>query len=409
MHINKDNLQAKTLGRCKPPAFFAVRLKKITQLQSILPLPHQCLYRFIMGMPIALALPLLATPAFAYDVNEQISVSGVLAGAGQYQNLSDVPGFKNGCEAALPFQLEIHHRHGDHHEVFFKFGFANGNGINAKSPFSLSPWAADLENDLKDINGRNRDNLLTAWYKHSFALGNEQQLGATLGIIDATDYLDENAYANDEFTQFMNSALVNGPILSLPSYDFGAAAEWDQGAWSLRGVIMDIGQNDDGHRYQFYAVQLAYSADHTLGPGTYRLVLTRHSDAFLNPAGSNKENLSAALISLDQALGDNLAGWLRIGTQADDAAVDHDTLYAAGIDIHGSTWGRVNDNIGIGVAQLDGGNGNIDRTQLIETYYRMQCNEMLGLTADVQYQKDDYRVSQGPDGWIISLRAVAEF
>jgi hypothetical protein len=91
----------------------------------------------------------------------------VLAGAVQCQNLSDAPGFSNTCEFAAPFQPEFSYRPTETDEVFFKLGFAAGNGINGNSPFIISPWAADLEDDVKNINGRNRDYLLTAWYMQS--------------------------------------------------------------------------------------------------------------------------------------------------------------------------------------------------------------------------------------------------
>lgn len=79
---------------------------------------------------------------------------------------------------------------------------------------------------MKDFNGHSRDHLLTAWVKHTFNISKDGNLGVTLGLIDATDYLDDNAHANDEFTQFMNEALVNGPNFFLPSYDIGGALEW---------------------------------------------------------------------------------------------------------------------------------------------------------------------------------------
>ncbi len=56
---------------------------------------------------------------------------------------------------------------------------------------------------------------------------------STGGIIDSTDYVDENAYANDEYTQFMNEALVNGPNGFAPSYDIGGAVEWEIGIWDI--------------------------------------------------------------------------------------------------------------------------------------------------------------------------------
>jgi len=77
------------------------------------------------------------------------------------------------------------------HEVskpFFAFQPARA------SPFTWSPWAADLEADVKNVNGRDRDCLLTGWYKHTFDFSGDNALGLTGGLVDATDYLDENAW-----------------------------------------------------------------------------------------------------------------------------------------------------------------------------------------------------------------------
>ena len=184
----------------------------------------------LSGYTLVLTLA-LSNHAMAYDINEHLSIGGVLAGAIQCQSVSDAPGVSNACEGAAPLQLEMSFRPTLADEIFFKFGFAAGNGLNEVTPFLIAPWAATLEDDVKDINGRNRDYLLTAWYKHTFSISDSQNLGATLGIIDATHYLDENAYANDEYTQFMNSALTNGPNVFLPSYDLGGVLEWDSGSW----------------------------------------------------------------------------------------------------------------------------------------------------------------------------------
>ena len=64
---------------------------------------------------------------------------------------------------------------------------------------------------------------------------------------------------------------------------------------------------------------------------------------------------------------------------------------------------------GIGYAYLNGGSLAIDKSQVAETYYRWQLGKVLGLTADVQYQQDDYKTGGGPSGWMFGLRAVAEF
>lgn len=358
---------------------------------------------------VVLALAIISTPAAAYDVNEQLSIGGVLAGTIQCQNVSDAPGFSNTCESAIPFQPEMSFRPTAADEVFFKLGFAAGNGLNAESPFVIPSWAAPLEDDLKNINGRNRDTLLTAWYKHTFNESDNTRISATFGIIDATAYLDENAYANDEYTQFMNAALTNGPNVFLPSFDIGAALEWDSGPWALRAVLMNIGENDDGNDFDFYGLQAGYQVDTRLGAGNYRIIIAGASEDFLDPAGTQLQNRAGALLSFDQELGKQLGAFLRFGWQTDKAAVEYDAIYSGGLDIKGNAWGRKGDNIGVGYAYLNGGNLNIQRSQVAEAYYRWQLGEVLALTADIQYQHDEYKTATGPSGWIAGLRAAAEF
>ena len=357
----------------------------------------------------ALALLLISSPANAYDVNDQLSIGGILAGSMQCQELTDAPGFSDTCESQVPFLPEFSFRPTEADEVFFKLGFTAANGLNTKSPFQLSSWAATSEDDLRNINGRNRDTLLTAWYKHTFDTGNDSTLGATFGIIDATDYLDENAYANDEYTQFMNAALTNGPNVFIPSYDIGAAVEWGFGSWDIRAVVMNIGENDDGNEYGFYGLQAGYHLDSSLGAGNYRLVIAGTSKDFLNAAGTQLENHESVLLSFDQELGDRLGAFIRLGWQSDKAADEYEAIYSGGIDIKGSAWGRNGDNIGVGYAYLYGGSLDIENSQVAEAYYRWQMGEVFALTADIQYQQDKYKTDTGPSGVILGFRATAEF
>jgi len=174
---------------------------------------------------ISAVLSLLCSlTSFAYEINDKLSIGGVMAGAYQYQDIDpEFDDFESVGRGALPIQPEISFTPTGKDQIFAKFGFAAGNGLNEKSPFLLAPWAADLEDDVKNLNGRNRDYLLTVWYKHTFEFSEDFTVALTGGIIDATEYLDENVFANDEFTQFMNQAFVNGPISFLPSYDTGAS------------------------------------------------------------------------------------------------------------------------------------------------------------------------------------------
>ena len=352
----------------------------------------------------------LQLDGYTYQINDRLSIGGVLAGAYQYQDVSDAPGFENTGRGGLSFQPEISFTPTDKDEIFVKFGFGAGNALNdGTSPFTQAPWAASLEADVVNINGRERDYLLNAWYKHTFQFGEDHSLELTGGVIDSTDYQDENAYANDEYTQFMNAALTNGPNVFGLSFDIGGAFEWNYRNFSINGVIMQVGENDDLRSYHFYGAQIGYKLNTSLGEGNYRLVIDGTSKDFSDPQGANFESKACAVFSFDQKLGKTLGAWVRFGWQDDKALVDCRSLVSGGIDISGKLWKREDDNIGIGYAHLSGANTGIDKVQVAEAYARFVLNEIFAFTLDVQWMKEDLVASKGFEGFIYGVRMTAEF
>lgn len=347
--------------------------------------------------------------AFAYDISERLSIDGLLAGAIQCQSLSGAPEFDNTCDTVVPFQLMGDYQPNKSNQFFIKLGFAGNDGLNEKSPFIIAPWAADLKDSVSNVNSHSSEHLLTAWYKHTKTFNKKHEVSFSLGIVDATDYLDNNVYANDEFTQFMNAALTNAPNVFLPSFDTGAALEWSKGNWSLHGIAMDIGKKDDTAQFVFYGLQASYSANNSMGSGNYRIIITKGNDKSQEQAGTKVKNGNGVLLSMDQEFGKLVGGWARIAAQTDGREINYKTIYSAGIDLKGIGWGRANDNIGFGLAILSDGNLEIDRTQIVESYYRWQLSVAFGLTADIQYLSDQYHTGENPSGMIYSLRAVANF
>ena len=134
----------------------------------------------VLGLLLAiLGIFLQGSNGFAYEINDKLSIGGVVAGVYQYQSISDAPDFDSEGRGALVFQPEVSFTPTDSDEVFAKFGFGAGNGLmeEGQSPFFLAPWAAPVQDDYKDINGRNRDYLLTALVQAHVYL----QRGAHLG------------------------------------------------------------------------------------------------------------------------------------------------------------------------------------------------------------------------------------
>ncbi len=351
-------------------------------------------------------LPLIS--AEAHELTENLSLDGVLSGAVQCQQLTDDTVGDDTCKSAIPLQPEFTYRPTRHDRLFLKLGFAAGNGLNDVSPFNIPSWGADLEDDVENINGSGRDYLLEAWYEHVFEFDRRNRLGVTLGIIDASQYLDQNAYANDEYSQFMSPALSNAPNTFFPSYDFGIAAEWYIGDWALSGVLMDVHQVNSPDKYTFYGLQAGYRLDTKYGTGNYRISLNGDRD-FIDEAGRSKQKNDIVIISIDQQFGNKIGAFTRVGWRVDDELINYRAIYSGGIDIRGATWGRILDNIGIGLVYLDGGNRRIIRSRIAEAYYRMVINPYLAFTADIQYMRDEYFQLAGTEGVIYSFRATVNF
>ena len=116
-----------------------------------------------------------------------------------------------------------------------------------------------------------------AW-QQSFA---DRRVVALAGVIDQTNYLDTNAYANFSFGQFQNSAFVNSQVLPLTAGNLGLNLQWQP--HSDFYAILGVGPNsapagsppwkrlssDD----MSYLLEAAFVPSDLggLGPGAYRL------------------------------------------------------------------------------------------------------------------------------------------
>jgi hypothetical protein len=279
--------------------------------------------------------------------------------------------------------------------------------------FSLVPYADDLEDDLKDINGRNRDYLLEAWYKHTFKFSENMALGLTGGIIDATAYIDDNNFANCECRQFMNEVFVNHKNVNLPSYDIGGVVEFNISNISIRALAMNTKfeeERGDFRNYNYFAGQVGYRLETSMGEGNYRLYGFTTNDRFESREGGAEENLKGFGISADQKLGEILGVFARLGWQDDKAVIDHDSIYSGGVNVNGKLWGREKDEIGIAYGYLNGADeAEMGNTDAFETYAKFQISDVSDVTLDVQYINDNMKDEDDRDGFIYGIRMNAYF
>jgi hypothetical protein len=366
--------------------------------------------------PLSISFLLTASlSAPAYDFSEQIALNVTLKGVYQQGHFKQDNDSSRHNKVMSGLDAELIFRPFEHSELSALLRFGKGDGLNAEWTGGLATFAHDGESDLKNINDSGRDYLLTAAYTHTFSLATEQALELSLGLLDSTGGLDENAYAADELGQFMNDALVHNPVLNLPSYDIGSAVSFTAPAWSLKGVVMQSKSADEAaRRFEYYGVQAAWHTHTYYGAGNYRLIAYRSSQDFLDInqdfAHDSYHALSGWGISFDQAMGKNFGVFVRYGRQSLNIAVDYRAMSAIGMHLNGSLWGRAQDQAGTAYAYLQGGNGDIDNSQVWETYVNFALTQSLNLSLNVQYLHDKLRHDHAArSAWIPGIRVIAMF
>ena len=367
--------------------------------------PMKALLRYLMATPVTM---LSMMSAQAHELTEKLSIDGVLSGSLQCLHPAVDTMTDNTCKGALPIQPELTYRATRHDRLLLKLGFAVGNGLNETSSFNITTWGADLEDDVVNINGSGRDHILELWYEHVVEFKPRNRLGLTVGIIDASRHLDQNAYANNEYIQFMNPALSNAPNAFFPSYDPGISAEWLIDKWTFTGVVMKVTQETTTDDYTYYGMQVGYLLNTSLGNGHYRVMFNGNKN-YVDPSSLGKQNNDTVLVSIDQQLSKIIGVFSRIGWRLDEQPIDYRAIYSGGLNIRGASWGRVLDNLGAGFVYLEGGNASLSNTRIAEAYYRLVLNPYVAITADIQFMQDRFRQTPDISGFIYSLRGTVNF
>lgn len=265
--------------------------------------------------------------------------------------------------------------------------WAHGNALNNTGGLTLSPYGGDVEDNVKNINGHDRDYLLEAWLRHRLELASGSRLELTGGLVDASNYIDQNAFANDEFSQFMNSAFVLNDLAGIPAYDPGVVLEFQSGRWSLNAVTMRTRAEEAGS-YTYYAAEMGFSSRAAMGAGNYRAFVFSTTADFRDPNKDKNKALRGGGVSIDQYLNEWFGMFARIGYQS-HVAPDYEQLYSAGFQFEGTLWNRPADSAGVAVARLEGeDHSTLSHTDVLELYTRLVFSEQFDLSFDIQYMKD---------------------
>jgi high affinity Mn2+ porin len=290
-----------------------------------------------------------------------------------------------------------------------------------------------------------------AYFSQSFGFGGEQEtvkddlnsiagmrdisrLTLTFGKVAANDFFDNNAYAHDPRSQFMNWTLFDGGAFDyaadVKGYTVGAIADFNQKDWAVRAgyFLLPVRPNALALDTEFTgrgSVIAEFEQRYTLfsQPGKLRLtgfenhgILGNYAEAVaLSPSAPDIEATQKLrtkygfVVNLEQAITRNLGAFFRYSWNDGNTQLccftDISESVSGGLSIKGASWNRPDDVIGIGGAYnaispavqkyfAAGGRGLLigDGTlpayageQVFETYYSLAVTGNIAVTADYQY------------------------
>ncbi len=280
------------------------------------------------------------------------------------------------------------------------------------------------------------------------------RLVLTVGRFGVIDIFDTNKYANNPKTDFLNWSVINAGTFDYAAdawaYTYGAAAEWYQGRWTLRGGIFDLSATPTGgisplgrgldQTFEQFQLVGEIEERHELWGQPGKLKIT----GFLNRgrAGEFQDAIDLAAVTgqpadinavrtytsrpgvslnLEQQVSENWgvfarAGWADGNVEPWDFT-DIDRTVSGGVSISGKQWSRPDDTIGIagvvngissvheaflnagglGILVGDGKLPDPGLEEIIEAYYSYAVSSPTRLTFDYQFIANPaYNTDRGP-------------
>ena len=287
-----------------------------------------------------------------------------------------------------------------------------------------------------------------------------KRLVVTVGNLSVIDIFDNNAYAHDPRTQFVNWAfLTHGAfdyVGDARGYTNGAAFEYYQDVWAVRAARFMAPRQSNGlpldlNIGKHFGDQVELEHGHVFAeqPGKIKLLAFRNQEFMGSYADATtyaqtnggvpdvgkvrKENVKYGFgLSLEQRLRSDVGLFARAswadGRTETYSFTEIENSVSAGVVINGDRWGRSNDTFGLAVAQnglnkdhrnylaLGGlgafiGDGKINYRpeRIIEGYYNVKVFKTSSIMVGLQrITNPAYNADRGPVS-VATLRLRTEF
>ncbi|MBU6258226.1 MAG: carbohydrate porin [Burkholderiales bacterium] len=280
----------------------------------------------------------------------------------------------------------------------------------------------------------------------------------TLGRFSVVDVFDNNAYAHDPRGDFLNWALIDAGSFDYAAdawgYTNGAAVEWNQGRWTLRGGLFQMSpvpnSKVSGLHGQDRSTLIEAEERHSWGghDGKVRLLVWNNRAAMASYADALAWGRSQGtapdpapvrrlatdtgwVVNVEQELAPDLGWFARVSANGGKKEAyefsDINRAASTGVSLAGSSWGRGADRVGVALAvnELSGdaraffeagglgiligdGRMNYGRERIAEAYYALSLGRWGQLGLDFQrIANPAYNRDRGPVSvWALRLHAA---
>ncbi len=282
----------------------------------------------------------------------------------------------------------------------------------------------------------------------------------TLGRFSLTDIFDQNSFAHDPRTQFMNWSMWAGGAWDYAAdtrgYDWGIASELILPSTTVNfAAVMEPAEANgpffDHDLSRAYSLNAEACVSYALGAqkgklhlvtffnhakmGNYRAALNQAAGSDAAPVIEETRaycSKTGMVLSLEQSLTHDVGAFARYswndGRTETWAFTEIDRSFQAGVNVSGGAWNRSTDALGIGVAVnalskdhreylAAGGYGfligdgalHYGWETIVEAYYALALNSSVQLSLDIQTVINPaYNIDRGPLVGVFALRVHVE-
>ena len=332
-------------------------------------------------------------------------------------------------------------------------GFSSGEAYKVGRATPYLRWQRALLRQTWSLGGER--SIVAAGPNQFPGESSSDRIVLTAGKFGVGDVFDSNRYAHDPRGDFLNWSAVDTGSLDYAAdawgYTVGAAVEWYQGPWTLRGGFFDVSDVPNSPQLEpgFDEHQWIAEFERRFAVGTHpgKLAVTAFStrarmallaDAIAWGAAHGMAPDPAAVrqmrdrqglsLNLEQEVRDGTGIFVRAGTSAGNVETydftDIDRSLAAGATIGAAHWEGAQDNVGLafvvngisperrrflaagglGVLVGDGQLVHAGNELIAEAYYELRAFKGVQVTLDAQrVQNPAYNRDRGP-ATILALR-----